>query len=399
MSQGQRTVRWVAGIAGLAVIAALAAFFFVPGAGGGKPEGQAGAAGGAAGSQAVAAGDAEALTKLIDKLKAARTAPTELTDAEVGELVEATVALRAGFLKLTPEGKRSALAAAGLVLDRFARGQAPGRWIELMQPVQDLVGSALGDTDAAIRSAGLEQVAALWTWLPNRALMPTEEQALAAWKEGFYAGVIRRLADADPQSRAAAVACLGRLPIDDAAAPAVANVDYGLDARLDGDQAIRAGVVRLAVLTAFANRPALLTEDVVLRRLNDPVPQVAQTAEVLLKARGLNQEQIGLGRMIVHPKPEVRASVIALLAERTDIDPVVWLIQLSHDRDESVRGRAVEALAGRDVPEARRRLTEMAASDDSQEIRRAAARFAPVAETTASLPPLPGSPSLAPKAN
>ena len=99
-------------------------------------------------------------------------------------------------------------------------------------------------------------------------------------------------------------------------------------------------------------------------------------------------------------KAEQRLSVIPLLKNRTDLDPVVWLLQLSRDPVESVRLSAVEALATHKTPAVQRRLSEMARSDRSQAVRRAAGKFAPpIEETTASLPPLPGSSSLSPKAN
>ena len=121
---------------------------------------------------------------------------------------------------------------------------------------------------------------------------------------------------------------------------------------------------------------------------------------MILKTRGLSREQIGLGRLIFHPKPELRASVIPLIRKRTDIDPVIWLLQLSRDTEESVRVGALEALAGRITPEVRARIAEMAASDRSSIVRKAAVKLiSPPGETTAALPPLPGSTSLNPKAN
>ena len=111
---------------------------------------------------------------------------------------------------------------------------------------------------------------------------------------------------------------------------------------------------------------------------------------------------ISLGGLLVSPKPQQRASVITLIKNRTDIDPIVWLLQLSHDGDESVRIQAVEALAAQKMPtvSVKRRLAEMARSDSSRQVRETASKFIPsIEETTASLPPLPGSPSLNPKAN
>src|SRR5208337_4652691 len=52
-----------------------------------------------------------------------------------------------------------------------------------------------------------------------------------------------------------------------------------------------------------------------------------------------------LGGLLVSPKPAQRCSVISLIKNRTDIDQVVWLLQLSHDTDETVRILAVQALA------------------------------------------------------
>jgi hypothetical protein len=65
-----------------------------------------------------------------------------------------------------------------------------------------------------------------------------------------------------------------------------------------------------------------------------------------------------------------------------------------------VRISAVEAMTSLPSTAVRRRLTEMAKSDRSEAVRKAAGKLAPgVRENTASLPPLPGSPSLNPKAN
>ena len=73
-----------------------------------------------------------------------------------------------------------------------------------------------------------------------------------------------------------------------------------------------------------------------------PDSTIRDTATTVLKARGLNQELISLGGLLVSPKPAQRCSVISLIKNRTDIDPVVWLLQLSHDtgRDGQDHGRA-----------------------------------------------------------
>ena len=82
-------------------------------------------------------------------------------------------------------------------------------------------------------------------------------------------------------------------------------------------------------------------------------------------------------------------SVIPLLKNRTDLDPVIWLIQLSHDPVELVRISSIEALAKRAEPNVQRRLAEMARSDGSPAVRQAASKVVPSAdgETTVALPP------------
>jgi hypothetical protein len=144
----------------------------------------------------------------------------------------------------------------------------------------------------------------------------------------------------------------------------------------------------------------LLTDEILLKRLHDQEPAIREMANLVLKTRGLSQDLISLGGLIYSPKPEQRVSVIPLLKDRTDVDPITWLIQLSRDSVETVRMSAVEALAAHKSPTVQRRLAEMARSDASESVRQAARKLVPsLEETTASLPPLPGSASLNPKAN
>ncbi|MEJ7639210.1 MAG: HEAT repeat domain-containing protein [Singulisphaera sp.] len=336
--------------------------------------------------------DARALVALSQRVTPKPNTPAvPVSEAEAESLIEVLGGLRTGFLKFSGHARAGALVAACHILDRFAAKPAPSRWIEALPPVHDLLISGLADRDLDVRVTALVQVGRLWTWAPDpgRTMFGIEERSLAVWHARFLPAVVRRLADREPESRAAAVACLGRVPIDEAALPALAYLE---------DPA--SGEVRQQVLVSFAGRPALLSEDALLKRLYDPHPGVAEAAEIILKARGLSREQIGLGRLIFHPKPELRASVIPLIRKRTDIDPVIWLLQLSRDAEESVRAGALEAFAGRITPEVRARIAEMAASDRSPVVRQAAVKLiSSQGDTTAALPPLPGSTSLNPKAN
>jgi hypothetical protein len=335
-------------------------------------------------------GDPAALTSLCQQVLAKVDQPRPPVGEDEGaDIVEVLRGLRAGFVKFNPFGRASAVSAATHLLDRFRVEPAPRVWFEALPPIQELVLGSLADSNVDVRSSALTEVGSHWGWLPGRSMTPLEEDTLAGWKESFYEPAKRCLSDVAPKSRAAAVVCLGALPIDEKAAPAVANVEYP-----------DSGGVRYRTLMTFANRPTLLSVDTILKRLHDTEPGIPELAELILKGRGLNKDHIFLGRQIFNPHPEVRASVIPLIRDRTDIDPVVWLLQLSHDTDETVRTQAVEALVNRDSPEVDHRLKEIALTDTSALVRAAAGKHVSksAVETTA-LPPLPGSSSLNPKAN
>ena len=264
---------------------------------------------------------------------------------------------------------------------------APARWVDTLRPLHDLLTAALTDVDPAPRYTALVEVGRLWIWIPGRSLMPFEEQTLAEWKAALSAPVVRCLSSRDDQTRMAAVGCLGALPIDSVAIAAVAYVDD------------TSPFVRKQTLSSFSQRSLLLTDDILLKRLHDDEPSIREIAGLILRTRGLSQELISLGGLIFSPKPQQRVSVIPLLKGRTDVDPITWLIQLSHDQVEMVRISAIEALASHQTPSVQRRLAEMARSDGSAAVRQAARKLVPTVEETASLPPLPGSSSLNPKAN
>jgi hypothetical protein len=360
--------------------------------------------------EALRAGDARALLLLFPRMATRDgAAPKPVSEAEAQDVLEILGNLRTGFVEFGSYGKISSLMMVNEILRRLGTEPAPAVWFQGMQPVHDLFASGLADPDLQTRVAALNAVARFWSWFPGCSMLPIEETSLVDWKASLYAPVLRRLGDREPHSRAAAVACLSQLPDDQAAAKALPYLE---------DQSEGGVLVRKQVLASFARRPALLTEDMVLKHLQDRDPEIAEMAEILLKTRGLTQDQIDLGRLIFDPKPEHRASVIPRLRSRTDIDPVVWLLQLSHDASDLVRADAVAALGEHLSPEVAQRLDEMARSDSSPAVRQAAAKFASASpipmpkprtgasaepasrpEATVALPPLPGSPGLNPRAN
>ena len=338
---------------------------------------------------AVRTDDPRAVTLIEQRVTPKPDAPRQgFGDEEAPEWIEILTGLRSGFRKMAGPGRVSAVTAGCRILDRFAVEPAPAQWIQVLKPLHDMLTAALADTDPRPRYAALKEIGQLWVWIPGRSVTPYEEKALAEWKGGLYIPVVRCLASRDSATRVAAVTCLGTLPIDSAAIAAVA---YAEDPVAD---------VRRQTLSSFARRNLLLTDDLLLKHLHDQDSVVRDMANLILKTRGLSQELIGLGGLMFSPKPDQRVSVIPLLKERTDLDPVTWLIQLSRDPVENVRICALAALAKHNTPLVQKRLAEMARSDDSETVRQAARKLVPSAEeTTASLPPLPGSTSLNPKAN
>jgi HEAT repeat protein len=337
------------------------------------------------------AGDPKALAVLQQRVVATSNAPRKaLTDAEGERWLKTLTALRAGFPSYDPMSRATASVLAAAALDQFSVEPAPRQWLEALAPIHDVFTASLADSDAIVRKLALNEIRRFWVWMPGRSLTPAEEDALADWKEGLHRPIVRCLAGEDRDTKIAAINTLGYLPVDTAAAPAVAYLD---DESAD---------VRRQVLISFAGRPNILTVDMLLKRLHDVDEGIRDVSKATLKVRGLNDELISLGGLMTSPKADQRASVVALVKDRSDIDPIVWLLQLSRDPEETVRLQAVGALAAHkpQTVTIKRRIIEMARSDASPQVAEAAGKLlAPPEETTAALPPLPGSSLLNPKAN
>ena len=340
-------------------------------------------------SQAIARGDGMALAvlksrlgekpQIVDPLKVSLEAPSAMTEKQSEDWADVLASLRMGFSRFSTYGRTSAVVMTVEILHKFDAVPVPAGWVDVLRPSSEVLNSALVDQMWEVRAAALVELKAVWTWGPQRDLFRGEVDQLSRWKESFLSPVTARLVDHDARIRTSAVACLGTLPLNDAAEQAV---------RLLSDTD---GNVRFQVLISFADRPTLLTEEAILPLLYDLNPYIPAMAERILKIRGLTPEMIGLGKLIVNPRPEMRMSAIPSLKDRQDIDPGVWLLYLTRDSEESVRLKAIEALANRMTPEAKKRLLEMADTDTSKTVREAAEKLLPEGETTATLPPLPTS--------
>ena len=129
----------------------------------------------------------------------------------------------------------------------------------------------------------------------------------------------------------------------------------------------RAPEVRRAALLALgpagedaapANRllPLLHDEDAEVRN---------SCEEVLRKDRKLSPQCIKIGWCLYHPDPAQRLNVLDYLQRGADVEPGVWLRELSHDDAPSVRLAAVRVMSQQDVLDLSDRLEQMADGDPS----------------------------------
>ncbi len=341
-------------------------------------------------SQALGKGDGMALAVLKARLETrpeAGAPVAAITEAEALQWADVLASLRAGISRYSGYGRASTATVASLVLQKFAESPAPPNWLSVLDPAAQVFNATIADQTWEVRVASMNELKTLWRWTPQRNLLPVELTSLTSWKRQFHGSIVARLKDPEKPSRIAAVACLGLQPDVDAE-PAARHLDDP-----DAD-------VRMQVLVSFVDRPALVSEEAILPLLYDANEFIPPMAERVLRARGLSPEQLGLGKLVVHPRADMRLTAFSFLKNRNDIDPVVWLLYLSRDREETVRMKALEELVVHTTPEARQRVSEMASGDVSPAIREKAEKLKPAGDTTAdALPPLPGTGSLRLKAN
>jgi hypothetical protein len=108
----------------------------------------------------------------------------------------------------------------------------------------------------------------------------------------------------------------------------------------DPDAAVRKAAV-LAVGPAGPGT-AVIGEEELFRLLSDPSTAVRQVAAASLGVRGLDPQQIELGRKLAHPEARERMALLLELKFAGDAvkDPGPWLMRLSQDADPAVRAGA-----------------------------------------------------------
>jgi HEAT repeat protein len=136
--------------------------------------------------------------------------------------------------------------------------------------------------------------------------------------------------------------------------------------------------VRRAAMLALGpvadNAEPLISSDQLLRWLHDPDAEVQRSCEMALRGRGLSARDIHLGRLLSHPDPVERLSVLIELPRDDDFALVKWLERLSKDPNSAVRAGAAR-VAGERGADFLERLDEMSHTDPDSTVRRIAEHY------------------------
>ena len=100
--------------------------------------------------------------------------------------------------------------------------------------------------------------------------------------------------------------------------------------------------------------------------LHDADPEVRKVCEeVLRNNRRLSPLCFKIGWRLCHPDPMERVNVLDYLQRGTEIEPGVWLRELSHDGSPAVRLAALRVMSQQDVVDLSDRMDQMADDDPS----------------------------------
>ncbi len=105
------------------------------------------------------------------------------------------------------------------------------------------------------------------------------------------------------------------------------------------------GDVRQLALLAVGEYQKLISTDEVCLLLMDDEEEVRQTAERVLKLRGLSPMHIKMAKLVNDPMPASRAEVPALVLGSSDLDSYLWMERLTRDPDPAVRAATARAMA------------------------------------------------------
>ncbi len=163
--------------------------------------------------------------------------------------------------------------------------------------------------------------------------------------------------DAEAENRARAVE-IALNPNLDLAKPAAALLN-------DPEPEVRRG----AMLAVGVAKDAVMTDDL-LPWLHDSDAGVRRLCELELRGRGLQDDQLLLGRLITDPSAKKRLEVLNYLhpSARENLDAGAWLRHLSHDSAPEVRFAAIRVIKEHGLDELNDRIDQMARNDPSPTI-------------------------------
>lgn len=272
-----------------------------------------------------------ALTRLVDRWGTADERTQELAERLVREFV--------GYSSI---GQESALD-VNRAMVRRAAGQPLGNG--LATPLVAMLVPAAKSPNAGVRGRAL-QVA----------------EALLAPSNGVDVSVACRemtqlaLHDECEDNRTQAI----RL----AAQPALQMLNQLLPLAKDANPAIRR-----AALLAIGQSPDLLSTDELLHWLHDPNADVRHVCEGCLRARGLREDHVRMGRMMTDERAMVRVQVLEQLCRNAELEPGVWLRRMSHDPAPAVRAATIRMSAEQTLVDLSDRMEQMAQDDPSLTVR------------------------------
>jgi hypothetical protein len=130
--------------------------------------------------------------------------------------------------------------------------------------------------------------------------------------------------------------------------------------------------IRREALAGLGPMTDLLATDDLLAWLYDPDRDVQAICELTLRARGLGDTQLRLGRLKASPDPRVRLGLFAKLPNAPELDQGVWLRSLSHDASPAVRAAALRSAVQQEAFDLSDRLEQMCENDPSPTVRQLA---------------------------
>jgi HEAT repeat protein len=260
-------------------------------------------------------------------------------DDRCTELAEAT---SKAFPQMSVEGQRVAIEIHSRLLDRMTSPK-------FLSVLAELLNHAASTDSADVRSRALE--------LTDRARQKDRQsvELLQSIRLLVRAG----LGDKQIENRIRAIRFARDPEIDLAAEVVQALSDPAPEVR------------RSAMLIAGPLESAIPTDDLV-HWLHDSDQEVRRVCEKALRARGLQDESLLLGRVITDAQAGNRLQIFSLLKNADDVEPGVWLRRLSHDSSPAVRAAAIRAAAEQTQVNLADRIQQMAQNDPCPTVRQLA---------------------------